>query len=738
MPLISFVVPAFRVQAYLRECLDSILGQPFDDVEVIGVDDHSPDGSGDILAEYADRDHRVRALRLPRNVGLGPARNAGLDLAGGEYVWFVDGDDWLAPDCLPEVAARLRATRPDVLLVDHVRAHWDGRCTRSALTEVFPRPPGPGTFRLRERPEAVRLLHTAWNRLVRREFLVGLGLRFPEGWYEDVPFSYPVLIAAERIGVLDRVCLNYRQRRAGAITRTRGDRHFEVFAQWHRVFGLVAEWGADDLRPALFERMIWHYLTVLGNGERIAPELRPAFFARVSAEYARWRPSAGVVVPPGVEGIKHRLVAAGRWRTFSALRAASQAEGAARRAARRAAPVARRVARHGRDAALYQYYLAELTRPLDPTLAVYAAYWYRGYACNPAAIYEAARRLAPHVRGVWIVRRDRVDSLPPGVEYVVAGTPAYYRMLARARWLINNVNFPDFVRKRPGSVHVQTHHGTPVKVMGLDQQRYPAGAVGMDFADLLRRVDRWDYSISANAFSTQMWERAYPAAYTTLEVGYPRNDRLVTATAEEAGEVRRRLGLAPADRVALYAPTHREHLPGYRPPFDPELLLDVLGPTGRLLVRSHYFHDRDRRTVGAALADGRCATGGALADGGARVRDVSDYGRVEDLYLAADLLITDYSSAMFDYAVLDRPIVVYAPDWEAYRLARGVYFDLLGEPPGAVATSFPALLDLFRSGAVDDEAATAARQRFRARFCALDDGHAAERVVRRVFLGEQP
>jgi CDP-glycerol glycerophosphotransferase len=423
--------------------------------------------------------------------------------------------------------------------------------------------------------------------------------------------------------------------------------------------------------------------------------------------------------------VKHRLVAAGRWRTFSALRAAHQVEERARRSARRVKrrvlPVARRNARRARNAALREYYRAELRRPLDPTLAVYAAYWYRGYSCNPAAIYTAARRLAPQVRGVWIVRRDRVNVLPPGVEYVVAGTREYYRVLARARWLVNNVNFPDFVRKRPGSVHVQTHHGTPVKVMGLDQQRYPVGAMGMNFAKLLHRVDRWDYSVSSNSFSTQMWERAYPADYATLEVGYPRNDRLALATAEECRQARAALGIGPDEYVVLYAPTHREHLPGWRPPFDPDRMRDVLGPSGRLLMRSHYFHDRDRRLRGAS-------------DGA--VLDVSTHDRVEDLYLAADVLVTDYSSAMFDYAVLDRPIVVYAPDWDAYRVARGVYFDLLAEPPGAVAVDFPGLLDIFRSGAVRGADAEQARQRFRARFCALDDGHAAERVVRRVFLDE--
>ncbi|RIV37043.1 bifunctional glycosyltransferase/CDP-glycerol:glycerophosphate glycerophosphotransferase [Micromonospora radicis] len=726
MTLISFVVPAFRVQGYLRECLDSILAQPVTDIEVVGVDDCSPDASGDILAEYADRDDRVRVIRLDRNVGLGPARNAGLDQATGEYVWFVDGDDWLVADCLVEVAERLRTTRPDVLLVDHVRAHWDGTVTRSAMAEVFPQPPGAVTFRLRDRPQTLELLHTAWNRLLRRQFLAEVGLRFAPGWYEDVSFSYPVLLAADRVGVLDVVCVNYRQRRAGAITRTRGERHFEVFGQWNRVFRELDRLGAEELRSAVFDRMMWHYLTVLGNDDRIDPELRPTFFARVAIAHARFHPPGGHRIPAGVEGLKHRLAAAGQWRTYRMLRATGRTGERVRVTAgqvrRRVVPPVRSTLRAARDGVLRGYHRAELRRPLDEHLAVYAAYWYRGYACNPAAVYEAARRLAPQLRGVWIVRRDRVHTLPEGVEYVVAGSPAYHRVLARAKWLVNNVNFPDSVRKRPGSVHVQTHHGTPVKVMGLDQQRYPLGAVGMDFAGLLRRVDRWDYSVTANSFSTQMWERAYPAGYTALEVGYPRNDRLVTATAEEVLRLRAELGAGLGEQVVLYAPTHREHLPGYRPPFDPQRFLDALGPSGLLLMRSHYFHDRQRR---AWPPDGR-----------GRILDVSDHPRVEELYLAADVLVTDYSSAMFDYAVLDRPIVVYAPDWDAYRLTRGVYFDITAEPPGPVARTFAELLELFGTGRVGSTAADAERARFRERFCALEDGHAAERVVRRVFLGE--
>ncbi|MGI5211684.1 bifunctional glycosyltransferase/CDP-glycerol:glycerophosphate glycerophosphotransferase [Plantactinospora sp. CA-290183] len=739
--LISFVVPVYRVQGYLRECLDSILGQPsVRDVEVIAVNDCSPDSCGEIIAEYAARDDRLRVVTLDANVGLGEARNIGLDLATGTYVWFLDSDDFLAQGCLAAVAARLRAVEPEVLVVDHVRLRWNNSVGSSGMARVVP-DTGAELHSVRERPELIRLLHTAWNKVVRREFLAGLGLRFGPGWYEDVSFSYPVLLAARRISVLDVVCVNYRQRRSGAITGTRDDRHFEVFPHWRRVFELMGRWGPgyDDLRPLIFERMIWHYLIVLGNGRRVSPHLRRLFFEQVVADYRRWLPPGGYRLPDGVNGLKQRLVAGGHWWPYALLRALHRCRGSLSGRARRVVTAPRaaaripwpvpvtRAGRLGRTALLRGYYHLQLRRPLDRTLALYAAYWYRGYACNPAAIHARAAELVPEVRGVWVVRRDRVAGLPDGVPYVVAGSRPYFRALARARWLVNNVNFPDYVVKRRGSVHVQTHHGTPVKVMGLDQQRYPHGAAGLDFPRLLRRIDRWDYSVTANTFSTQMWERAYPAGYVTLETGYPRNDRLVNADSAEVAAVRARLGLAPGDRVVLYAPTHREHQPGYAPPFDPGAFLGAVGPAGRLLVRGHYL-DPD-----AAPARDAGATAGT---GPGRVADVTGHPSVEDLYLAADVLVTDYSSAMFDYATLDRPIVIYAPDWDDYRRERGVYLDVLAEAPGAMTTSFPALLDAFRTGAVDGADAARARRRFRDRFCALDDGRAAERVVRRVFLGE--
>jgi CDP-glycerol glycerophosphotransferase len=714
----SFIVPVHKVQGYLRQCLDSILDQSYTDFELIAVDDCSPDNSGAILAEYAERDHRVRVITLEQNMGQGPARNIALDTAVGEFVWFVDGDDWINPGSLQAVADRIDETGADVVLVDWVRAHWDGRVQGSTATRILP--VAPTTFTLLEFPRVVDVLHVPWNKIVRRDLLIRLEFRFESGWYEDVSFTYPVLSVAERITAVDRICVNYRQRRVGAATRTYGDGHFAFFPHWKRAYELVDRWAPDPaaLRPFLFRRMVWHMLIVLGNGNRVPPGARRSFFTKMHEHYLEYAPPGGYRMPGGVQGLRHKLVRSNSFFTYEILQRSHKVQKRLHSMARKSKRAARGVVKALRDRVLHGYYHLQRRLPIDENLAVYSAYWHRGYACNPAAIHDAARELSPGVRAVWAVTRGRAKDMPAGIDYVVSGSLAYFRTLARAKYLINNVNWPNWATKRAGSVHVMTHHGTPLKQMGLDQLNHPAGATDQDFAAQMRRADRWDFSVTSNAHTTVAWERAYPCRYETLEVGYPRNDRLAKATADEVAEVRAKLGIEPGRTVVLYAPTHREWHSAKTLVLDPEDLAAKLGPDHVLLVRAHYFN----------VKPGRAAVTGA-----GQLLDVSAYPVVEDLYLAADVLVTDYSSLMFDYAVLDRPVVIYAPDWPVYRDLRGVYFDLMAEPPGAVATTYPDLVDLFRTGGYAGDAATKARAHFRSRFSYLDDGGAAERVVRRVF-----
>jgi CDP-glycerol glycerophosphotransferase (TagB/SpsB family) len=323
---------------------------------------------------------------------------------------------------------------------------------------------------------------------------------------------------------------------------------------------------------------------------------------------------------------------------------------------------------------------------------------------------------------VFLVEPGREHTLPEGVDHAVIGSRRYWEVLARAKYLINNANFAEGVVKRPGSVHLQTQHGTPLKKMGVDQSTYPVvAAQSGSFTKLLGRVDRWDYNLSSNSHSTQMWERAFPGSYEALEYGYPRNDVYWTATADDVARIRRELGVPEGSTAVLYAPTHRDHRTGFETGLDLEALCRAAGDEVVVLLRAHYFYDR-----------------GALDRAGGRVLDVTAHPSSEDVCLAADVLITDYSSIMFDYAALDRPIVVYADDWEVYRDTRGVYFDLLAAPPGPVARTPEELAAVFRDRSYAGAESARLRAAFRERFCEFDDGRAAERVVRRVLLGEPP
>jgi CDP-glycerol glycerophosphotransferase len=722
-PAFSIIVPVHNVRAYLRACLDSLLEQSFTDFELIAVDDASPDGSGEILDEYAAADDRVQVLHLAQNVGLGRARNAALEVARGKYLLFVDSDDLVVPGYLQAIASRIAETdEPDLVVFDYARTYWTGKQERNVMGWVLAEK-GPDVFTVADRPNLLRNLMVVWNKAYRREWIEQLGLTFHPGFYEDLPWTYPALISAARIATLDQVVYLYRQRRHGNILRSLSDKHLEVFDQYDHVFTyLDAHPELEQWRPVMFDRMVEHLLSILHKNSRVHATQWRAFFDRFAAAYDRYRPES-YAPPAGRPGAKLRAVARHSYPTFRALHLSGVAARKANAAYRSARKSAKKTLRKARNFLLRRYYTIQRHLPMDENLAVYSAYWMKAYGCNPAAIYEEAARVAPHVRGLWVARKDFRHAMPKGVPYVTPAQFGYYRALARAKFLINNVNFPNYVVKRRGQIHIQTQHGTPLKKMGLDLLDHPMGAANLDFQEMLARSDRWDYCLSSNRHSSEVWERSIPCGYTTLEFGYPRNDRLVRATPDEVAAVRASLDLPGDKTVILYAPTFRDwSRDSFVPPIDLAAFCKRIGDGYVLLVRGHYFN-------GSTEAVARLQAAGVL-------RDVSKYRSVEDLMIASDVLLTDYSSIQFDYANLDRPIVIYADDWDTYVTARGVTFDLMAAPPGVVETTLDGLTDAFRSGRYRDATAERLRKEFRKRFCHFDDGHAAERVVRHVFLGE--
>ncbi|MFF8932755.1 CDP-glycerol glycerophosphotransferase family protein [Streptomyces longwoodensis] len=710
MPRFSIIVPSHGVAGRLSLALDSVLAQSFGDLELIPVCDGPGAPAATLAAGYAARDARVRPVHSPPSAGLSGARNAGLRAATGAHVLFLDGDDTLAPGALAALAARLAETgEVDVLYAEHERVPWwEGEPVNPAAP-LLARAPRQA-FAPAEAPAVTGVQLPAWGTAYRRAFLAEHHLTFPEGHFTDTGFGGLVTLHAARIAVLRRVVVRHLLRRQGSRLHAPGGHHTELLDRTELVLTRAAEAGlAPDRAAALFGQLFAAVLKTAAHPSRLPSGLRRSYFRRASRLYRRHRP-AGYRPPGGKQGVQQRLLATGAYGAFLALRGAQH----------RAAALAERAPRP-RGLRTRLYYRLQLRRPLDPGLAVYCAYWGRGYACSPAAIHARAAELAPHVRSVFLVEADQAHTMPAGVDHAVLGSRRAWRLLARAKYLVNNANFAEGVVKRPGSVHVQTQHGTPLKKMGVDQSTYPvvAAATG-SFTKLLGRVDRWDYNLSSNSHSTQMWERAFPGSYEQLEYGYPRNDVFYTATADEVARARRALGVPEGKVAVLYAPTHRDHHTGFEPGLDLEAFCAAAGEDVVVLLRAHYFYD------------------GGGARGSGRIIDVTGHRSSEEVCLAADALVTDYSSIMFDYANLDRPIVVYADDWDVYTETRGVYFDLMAAPPGPVARTPEELARVFADGSYAGPASAELRAAFRARFCQFDDGRAAERVVRRVLLGEPP
>lgn len=346
MPLISVIIPVHNVEQYLPECLDSVLGQPVGSIpagsiEVIAVDDASADGSGALLDDRAAADPRLRVVHLESNAGQGHARNTGLAMASGEYVWFVDGDDRLEDGALAAVEARLTAPggRPDVLLIDWVSRYPDGRTEPSPGRGLLARVPAEGCT-LAQLPRLIDLTMTSWSKLLRRGFLDKLGVTFAAGVHEDILVTCAALLAADSIAAVDQVCYGYRRDRRGSAMATASTGHLAIFSSYERVFDLVAARRAAGVevsaavRAALFERAIWHYTTVFQTrgfattvlrtrgfatrGGLVPRSERRRYFARMHADFTKYRP-AGYRPPPGARGLKFRLIERGSYRLYSLL-----------------------------------------------------------------------------------------------------------------------------------------------------------------------------------------------------------------------------------------------------------------------------------------------------------------------------------------------------------------------------------------------------------------------------------
>ncbi|MET9589373.1 CDP-glycerol glycerophosphotransferase family protein [Streptomyces sp. NPDC006516] len=382
-----------------------------------------------------------------------------------------------------------------------------------------------------------------------------------------------------------------------------------------------------------------------------------------------------------------------------------------------------RLRARGFKASVYNNWLLRL--PVRKGSVVFESHMGTCYGDSPRAVHEEVRARGLPLRVVWSYA-DSPDGFPEDARLVRRWSWRYLWALARAEYWVDNQGFPQHLDKPSGTTYLQTWHGSAYKRMGFDETR-----VRLQNAPqrerLQRAVHRFDHFLVRSEHDVATLARAYRLPdEALLRTGYPRNDALVAARVRDEAEGRlprpplaAELGLPDHRKVVLYAPTFRGG-PGKRK--RRRLLLDAarfaerFGDTCTLLVRAHYLE---------AASLPACPPG--------TVVDVSRHHDVSELLALADVLVTDYSSIMFDYALLDRPIVLFAPDLDEYAAERGSYFDLREKAPGPVTTTEEELFGVLARLKSADVAHQEARAAFAAEFGAYDRGDAARAVVDTVF-----
>jgi CDP-glycerol glycerophosphotransferase len=653
--------------------------------------------------------------------------------ARGDYLVFLGPGEEVVAGAFGALEARVRAAgEPELVCFGRRAEAWEGPGEGPAAELALA---GAGTFRVAERPELLGLAGPGAGHAVRRGSAGAAAYATAgDGPYGRSLAAHQALLAAEQVAVLDRVLVTARPPAPRGAARA----HFAVFEQYTRLLALLA--GREHpaaLRPALFARAVRHIAACLADPDRVPPRLRRDFRRAAAHWYAREVPP-GFTPPPEAAAACAALARGGPGRGLWA--------GAAY-GGRWARRLRRTLARAAVRAAVRAARAWGTCRPLDPCLALYAAApAHDAVGGGAAAVWATAARLAPGVRGVWITDANDNNGndtgnngnahgtdattaalrVPPGAERVRAGTPRHALLAARAKYLVVEADATwETPPRRPGAVRVRLAPRTPLAAEGAER----AHRTGAPARPALVDGARWDLHVVAGPYAAAALDRAHPGA-RCLAVGAPRADALARAGAAESGAARAALGVPPGRRTLLYLPGVR--LPGERRPFplDLERVCRGLGAEYTVLARcpSH---------PGAPAADPARAACPACAElrhlhRAGLLLDVTAETSLAGPLLAADLLVTDHAAAVCDWVVLDRPVIVHAAaPWEVRRVLAAAETDLATGAPGPVVADADALLAAVRAPGTG-----APRTAFRERFAPYGDGRAAERVVRRVFLGE--
>ena len=368
---------------------------------------------------------------------------------------------------------------------------------------------------------------------------------------------------------------------------------------------------------------------------------------------------------------------------------------------------------------------------VDDKMVIFISFHGRGYSDNPRAIYEEMRNDSRFhdYKFIWFIKNHKDKNIDiPGARVVEYFSIPYFYYMSKAKYWVINCKMPMYIFKKENQIYLQTWHGTPLKKLAHDidvDENTTFYRSGMSYEQMTETYDvdvaRYNYMISPNPFCTDVFQSSFRIDRKRLiETGYPRNDFITNATADDIKKLKEKYHIPFDKKVVLYAPTWRDNsyvASGYTFELKADFhkWKNILGDEYIVLFKPHYLiinkYKNDESLDGFLYS-------------------IDAEAEINELYVMSDILITDYSSVFFDYAVLNQPIYFYMYDIEEYKdELRGFYLNIYKDLPGRIYDEEVMLLSDIKNNIYD----YSLLDQFNNRFNSLQTGDCAKKVIDIVF-----
>lgn len=661
---VSVIVPVYNVENYLRRCLDSLVNQTLEDIEIIVVNDGSPDNSQAIIEEYEGKYPEKLKGYVKENGGLSDARNYGLEYATGEFVAFVDSDDYVDVTMYEKLYNKAKAEDSEIVTCAYFKVNDMNKTMASAQMGHT----GLYDASAMENKELIEISAPyAWNKLVKKELLDRTGIRFPKGYiFEDICTMYPLLACAKKISKVNEELYYYIIERQDSITATFNKTKTLIIKALKLLNDRYKELGLfDEFRDQIVVINLRHIYLRFKEFHRYKDRIHQIKLVNQSFRLLRkyfpdWRTNSGSYIYFTLA--KDRNIK--RWfykRRFYWIMVSLM-------------PLNWIIK--------YREWDFKQRHPARPLRRKFVGYWEKLKLVNNRVLIESFHGKnisdSPYYimeelnkrGGYQIYVATNKDNREKNKQFlketgikaklVQLNTKKYYKVLASSKYLVNNVSFPLCFMRKKGQVYLNTWHGTPLKTLGKNMKK---GIESM--FNIQHNFLQSTHLLFPNEYTKEHTMRDYnlDKLFTneTIVSGYPRN--AVFKDTKKSIEIKEKLGLQDK-KVYIYMPTWRgKNSYGKMCTTD---IAGILEQMDKVLDENHLLFVNLHPNVSEGIEYSDYKFINSFPEG------VSNY----DFINCSDALITDYSSIFFDYSITGKPIVLFMYDYDEYMEDRGMYTDI--------------------------------------------------------------